>query len=225
VNIISNPVNSTVPIAAEVFKKAGTYDERRLFGARRCWLLLRVAFASEASWPRPGVTHLDVMRARAFLAEAMSVPPEAVDVPVIGGHAGDTILPLLSQATPPFAFTDAEVTALTTRIQNAGTEARSRAMLLPSRLCHHADRAGRPSHLAFLREQVVEAKAGAGSATLSMAAAAAEFADCCIRGLLGEPGVVACAYVASSLTDLPFFASKCVRAAPQIALTLACMRG
>ena len=58
--------------------------------------------------------------------------------------------------------------------------------------------------------QVVEAKAGAGSATLSMAAAAAEFADACIRGLLGEPGVVACAYVDSSLTELPFFASKCV---------------
>jgi hypothetical protein len=68
------------------------------------------------------------MRARAFLAEAMSVPPEAVDVPVIGGHAGDTILPLLSQATPPFAFTDAEVAALTTRIQNAGTEARDARM-------------------------------------------------------------------------------------------------
>lgn len=28
VNIISNPVNSTVPIASEVFKKAGTYDEK-----------------------------------------------------------------------------------------------------------------------------------------------------------------------------------------------------
>jgi malate dehydrogenase len=70
------------------------------------------------------VTHLDVMRARAFLAEAMSVPPEGVDVPVIGGHAGDTILPLLSQVTPAFAFTDAEVQALTVRIQNAGTEAR-----------------------------------------------------------------------------------------------------
>lgn len=38
VNIISNPVNSTVPIAAEVFKKAGTFDERRLFGAcPRAW--------------------------------------------------------------------------------------------------------------------------------------------------------------------------------------------
>ena len=33
VNIISNPVNSTVPIAAEVFKQAGVYDARRLFGA------------------------------------------------------------------------------------------------------------------------------------------------------------------------------------------------
>ena len=58
--------------------------------------------------------------------------------------------------------------------------------------------------------QVVEAKAGAGSATLSMAAAAAEFADACMRGMQGDPGVVACAYVQSSLTDLPFFASKCV---------------
>lgn len=27
--IISNPVNSTVPIAAEVFKKAGTYDPKK----------------------------------------------------------------------------------------------------------------------------------------------------------------------------------------------------
>lgn len=31
-NIISNPVNSTVPIAAETLKKLGVYDERRLFG-------------------------------------------------------------------------------------------------------------------------------------------------------------------------------------------------
>nr|GFD30473.1 malate dehydrogenase 1, mitochondrial [Tanacetum cinerariifolium] len=44
VNVISNPVNSTVPIASEVFKKAGTYDERRLFG----------------------VTTLDVVRAKTF---------------------------------------------------------------------------------------------------------------------------------------------------------------
>ena len=31
-NIISNPVNSTVPIAAEVLKQKGVYDAKRLFG-------------------------------------------------------------------------------------------------------------------------------------------------------------------------------------------------
>jgi malate dehydrogenase len=45
VNIISNPVNSTVPIAAEVFKKAGTYNPKRLLG----------------------VTTLDVVRANTFV--------------------------------------------------------------------------------------------------------------------------------------------------------------
>lgn len=45
VNLISNPVNSTVPIAAEVFKKAGTYDPKRLLG----------------------VTTLDVVRANTFV--------------------------------------------------------------------------------------------------------------------------------------------------------------
>ena len=51
VNMISNPVNSTVPIAAEVFKKAGTYDEKRLFG----------------------VTTLDVVRAKTFYAGKANV--------------------------------------------------------------------------------------------------------------------------------------------------------
>lgn len=31
-NIISNPVNSTVPIAAEVLKSLGVYDKNRLLG-------------------------------------------------------------------------------------------------------------------------------------------------------------------------------------------------
>ena len=55
--------------------------------------------------------------------------------------------------------------------------------------------------------EVVQAKAGAGSATLSMAYAAARFAEACLRAMAGEGGVVECAYVASSLTSLPFFAA------------------
>lgn len=55
--------------------------------------------------------------------------------------------------------------------------------------------------------EVVKAKAGAGSATLSMAYAAARFADSCLRAMAGEAGIVECSYVASSLTDLPYFAA------------------
>ena len=39
VAIISNPVNSTVPIAAEVFKAAGTYDPKKLLGVTTLVLL------------------------------------------------------------------------------------------------------------------------------------------------------------------------------------------
>jgi len=43
-----------------------------------------------------------------------------VKVPVIGGHSGITILPLLSQSG--FEFSDDDAAAMTKRIQNAGTE-------------------------------------------------------------------------------------------------------
>ncbi|KAJ7948723.1 malate dehydrogenase [Quillaja saponaria] len=155
VNMISNPVNSTVPIAAEIFKKAGTYDEKRLFG----------------------VTTLDVVRAKTFYAGKAKVPVAEVNVPVVGGHAGITILPLFSQATPQGNLAEEEIKALTKRTQEGGTE-------------------------------VVEAKAGKGSATLSMAYAGAIFADACLKGLNGVPDVVECSFVQSTVTELPFFASK-----------------
>lgn len=157
VNMISNPVNSTVPIAAEVFKKAGTYDEKKLFG----------------------VTTLDVVRAKTFYAGKAKVPVADVNVPVVGGHAGITILPLFSQATPKAneLLSDEVITALTKRTQDGGTE-------------------------------VVEAKAGKGSATLSMAYAGAIFADACLKGLNGVPDVIECSFVQSNVTELPFFASK-----------------
>merc|ERR1712167_275516 len=72
VNIISNPVNSTVPIAAEVYKKAGCYDPKKLLG----------------------VTTLDGVRSNTFVGELKGVDPANIEVPVVGGHAGATILPL-----------------------------------------------------------------------------------------------------------------------------------
>ena len=62
-------------------------------------------------------------------------------------------------------------------------------------------------HVCSSKLAVVRLQAGKGSATLSMAYAAAKFAESCLRALQGEPGVIECAYVSSHLTDLPYFAS------------------
>ncbi|XP_011806526.1 PREDICTED: malate dehydrogenase, mitochondrial-like isoform X2 [Colobus angolensis palliatus] len=48
--------------------------------------------------------------------------PARVNVPVIGGHAGKTIIPLISQCTPKVDFPQDQLTALTGRIQEAGAE-------------------------------------------------------------------------------------------------------
>lgn len=154
VGIITNPVNSTVPIAAEVYKKHGVYNPSKILG----------------------VTTLDVVRANTFVAELKGLDVSKTNVPVIGGHSGVTILPLLSQVVPKVSFTDDEIVALTTRIQNAGTE-------------------------------VVEAKAGAGSATLSMAYAGARFGFSVLEALNGKKGVVECCYGQSSLTEASYFAT------------------
>jgi len=151
IGIITNPVNATVAIAAGVLKEQDTYDSARLFG----------------------VTTLDIIRSNTFVAETKGLNPEDFEVPVIGGHSGITILPLLSQSG--CEFTEEESAALTTRIQNAGTE-------------------------------VVEAKAGGGSATLSMGYAGARFCLSLVRALNGEDNVVECTYVESPGEKARFFA-------------------
>merc|ERR1712039_938396 len=135
-------------------KEKGVYNPKKLFG----------------------VTTLDVCRARTFVGEAGGNPATKTNVPVVGGHAGTTIVPLLSQATPAVQFDDATRDALTHRIMFGGDE-------------------------------VVKAKAGGGSATLSMAFTGAEFADRVMAGLAGEQGVTECTFVESTVTDAKFFAS------------------
>ncbi|KAL9872113.1 malate dehydrogenase, mitochondrial-like isoform 1-T1 [Glossina fuscipes fuscipes] len=58
--------------------------------------------------------------------------------------------------------------------------------------------------------EVVKAKAGAGSATLSMAYAGARFANSPVRGMSGEKNVVECSYVQSNVTETSFFAMPLV---------------
>lgn len=49
-----------------------------------------------------GVTHLDIVRASTFVSSVVGKPQDASKyaIPVVGGHSGVTILPLLSQSQP-----------------------------------------------------------------------------------------------------------------------------
>ena len=155
--IISNPVNSTVPIVAEVFKSKGNYNPKKLFG----------------------VTTFDVLRAARFVSEVAGTNPVNENVPVVGGHSGVTIVPLLSQ-TKHKDLSGETRDALVHRIQFGGDE-------------------------------VVQAKDGAGSATLSMAQAGARFAGAVLDGLAGEKDVIECTFVDSPLfkdEGVDFFSTK-----------------
>ena len=68
-----------------------------------------------------GVTTLDIVRAATFVSESQKWAARSTDVTVIGGHAGVTILPLLSQVKGA-TFTQAQIEALTKRIQFGGDE-------------------------------------------------------------------------------------------------------
>ncbi|KAK7207518.1 malate dehydrogenase [Myxozyma melibiosi] len=165
VAVISNPVNSTVPIAAEVLKKHGVFDPAKLFG----------------------VTTLDTVRSETFTASVLGKSDPAVfKIPVVGGHSGDTIVPLLSLASPPVSIDGAKRDELIKRIQFGGDE-------------------------------VVQAKEGKGSATLSMAHAGFRFVDSILKAVSGQTGIVENTYVylpgvaggdaIKAATGLDFFAA------------------
>jgi len=141
--VISKPVNSTVPIAAEVLKSKNIFDPKKLFG----------------------VTTLDVVRSETFVqAITGEKDPSKTVIPVIGGHSGETIVPLFSQAKPSVNIPEDKLDALTHRVQFGGDE-------------------------------VVQAKNGAGSATLSMAYAGFRFAEKVIKAANGESGIVEPTYI------------------------------
>merc|ERR1712137_1243561 len=130
--LIVNPVNSIVPAMAELYKKKGL-DAKKILG----------------------VTTLDCVRANKFVAELTGKSPNDISVPVIGGHALTTILPLFSQDPIAATIDAAKIPDLDTKVQNAGTE-------------------------------VVNAKNGKGSATLSMAYAGSRFGKSILAGLTGR---------------------------------------
>merc|ERR1719375_103210 len=96
--MIVNPVNSVVPAMAELYKKKGL-DPKKIVG----------------------VTTLDCVRANKFVGDMTGKNPNYVKVPVIGGHAGVTILPLFSQDKAAASIDKEKIPDLDKKVQDAGT--------------------------------------------------------------------------------------------------------
>lgn len=124
--LISNPVNSLVPVMAKrlIHDRPSTDIEKRIMG----------------------VTKLDIVRASTFLHQLVidegiqKRTNDMPELPVIGGHSGNTIIPLFSRSAAYSNLSKQQLRNLITRVQTGGDE-------------------------------VVKAKNGQGSATLSMALA------------------------------------------------------
>merc|ERR1719433_1068717 len=97
--MIVNPVNSVVPAMAELYKKKGL-DPMKIVG----------------------ITTLDVVRANKFVGEITGKNPNYINVPVIGGHAGTTIMPVFSQDKTSATIDKEKIPDLDKHVQNAGTD-------------------------------------------------------------------------------------------------------
>lgn len=159
-----------MPLVAEVLKSYGVYNPRKLFG----------------------VTELDVVRAAAITAANSNdgVEPETLQVPVIGGHSGKTILPLLSLSYPRLSLREEEqVDSLSEYV--CMRERREFAAIIVSDALHYSQQAALRESIRDAGTTVVNAK-GNGSATLSMAFAAARHTE----KFLGKSKATTFAYVA-----------------------------
>ena len=152
--LLTNPINSLFPLFAEIYRRKGIDNSSRLFG----------------------VTSLDSIRAATFVSQSLHIPPDLCSVPVIGGHAGATIIPLLSQLRSE-VYDQLNVPVVTKRIQFGGDE-------------------------------VVAAKEGGGSATLSTAYAVASFTTSLLHAMDGEKGVIEHAFIQQDFRNCHFFSSK-----------------
>lgn len=104
VGLIVNPVNSVIPAMARLYEKRG------LDPLKIC-----------------GVTTLDSVRASKFVqeelgAQQVAMLKEPINVPVIGGHSGSTILPLFSQDPAARKIGEKRLKEIGQRVQEAGKE-------------------------------------------------------------------------------------------------------
>lgn len=96
VGIATEPINTLVPIAAEIMRCSGDLALNKLFG----------------------ITGIDALRAQTLYATKCNLNANNCTVHVIGGHSEKTMVPLLSQAMPLVNLDQALIQELTMKIRS-----------------------------------------------------------------------------------------------------------
>ncbi|OAD54707.1 Protein lunapark-B, partial [Eufriesea mexicana] len=100
VAVFARPVTATLPVVSEIYKLAGWWDPDRIIGS----------------------TMLDRMRMEALTANLLDLNPAFLSVPIVGGADSNTIVPLLSRATPINRFTNTQQDMLLQSLRSADKE-------------------------------------------------------------------------------------------------------
>lgn len=185
--IMSNPINALVPVWAETLKKIDCYNPSKIMG----------------------VTGLDIYRANTIGEQIINKP---VFVPVIGGNAGKTIVPLWSLASEEIKFDENLYSQMTSRLRNAD-DTITRYNSKPTYSTH-------VDPFTNLTTRFESKPSNSHSATLSIASAGARFVESCLvaisnYGVEGDEyanGVSEIAYVDNPLAmekfNTQFFSSE-----------------
>ncbi|RNE99563.1 malate dehydrogenase [Trypanosoma rangeli] len=169
IGVVSSPVNALVPLAREVLVRNGVFDPRKLLG----------------------VTSLDVIRTRTFVAEELQMNPFDLNVPVVGGRGGVTACPLVSQTT--LQIPHERIIHVCNRVQSCGSHSTYGA-------------SGVACELKDEKAASVELQP---KVALSLAHAVLEWSVSVLKALRGDRGIVECSFVESTMRkETPFFASR-----------------
>lgn len=95
--LITDPVNSLLPLLNVSMAEAGNDRPERVFG----------------------VTTLDVVRSKSIIGKMLQKNPFDIDVQVIGGNSAETIIPVLSRTYPSLLLDESDLKLLTDRIKSA----------------------------------------------------------------------------------------------------------
>ncbi|CAG5056056.1 unnamed protein product [Parnassius apollo] len=94
--IVTEPLNTLVPMAAEIMRNQGCTDLAKLLG----------------------ITTIDTIKAQALYAAENEFKPSECFVPVIGGHSKETMVPLISQANPKSKLSEEKNQELIAKLRN-----------------------------------------------------------------------------------------------------------